>query len=152
MPWSECLPEAEPPLTATFQNERVQRNRPAVDLESVVDPERTEGRFPSDAEADRRAQRCQIDVARTREDVAAVDEADGADAPSQRLAQLRVEDDQAVAPECKPVFVEGVVRVRRGVPAAQGGGREAADRRVSTPPETFPLGHGFDPPLRPACP
>src|SRR5205814_1154311 len=91
----ERLPETEPPLPATFENGRHERDGLSMNLEAVIDPERSERRFPADAEADRPSQLGQINRARTREYVAAVEEADGADAPSERLAQLRVQYDEA---------------------------------------------------------
>src|SRR5207302_3892363 len=109
------LPETEPPLPTTLENGRHEGDGLSMNLEAVIDPERSERRFPADAEAERPSQLGQVNRARTREDIAAVEEADSADAPSERLAQLRVQHDEAVAAERKPVLVERVVRLRRNV-------------------------------------
>src|SRR5688500_7552971 len=102
-PWpvsSERLPEEKMQHAAAL--EASGRELTPIELEPEIDADGADRRVVGDAKARGRAKLPKVDVRGALEDVARVDEADGADAAEQRHAHFAVQHDQAVAAGRKP--------------------------------------------------
>src|SRR5688572_29057576 len=86
--------------------ERARHELLAIHLEPHVDSNRADWRSVAHAEADGAAQLAQIEVGRSPEDVAGIEEPDEPEAAEHRSPQLAVEDDYRVAADREAVAID----------------------------------------------